>query len=194
MRLALPTFLALSVLPAATARRHHRGAVVAKGQDRQVRRQAKADAEKGHYRVGDLRVQVSNKSGEISLSRGKMGKKKNKESTVKILIESIEEVDAEGNAEGEGEAHSISLKDTEFEIFVEEYDVPVAIEDDADGLETVANGTVGLTDEEAHNDVDIVDEADEEGEETGGDGDATSAAAAEEEADDSSAVAAAGSV
>jgi len=200
MRLALPTFLALSVLPAATARRHHRGAVVAKGQDRQVRRQAKADAEKGHYRVGDLRVQVSNKSGEISLSRGKMGKKKNKESTVKILIESIEEVDAEGNAvgEGEAEAHSISLKDTEFEIFVEEYDVPVAIEDDADGLETVANGTVGLTDEEAHNDVDIVDEADEEGEETGeetgGDGDATSAAAAEEEADDSSAVAAAGSV
>jgi len=166
MRLALPTILVLSILQTTIALRHHRGTLLnASRRDRVIRRMAKEEKEKKNYRVGNLQVNVSPKSGNIAVSRGKMGKAKDKASTVNILIKSIQEVDAEGNAVGNGaeeeEVHSFaSLEDTDFEIAVEEY-VPIMIEDDTDAEDTDAEATDVVAGEDATN-TDTVDMEDVE--------------------------------
>lgn len=89
--------------------------------------------------VADLSVTISEKSGAIEVGRAKMGKKKDKETKVKISIEALREVDIDGVIVGEKESekHSIeSFTEKDFTFGIE--DTIIALTPSADDA---TNGT-----------------------------------------------------
>jgi hypothetical protein len=81
--------------------------------------------------VADLSVKISGKSGSVSISRDKMGKKKDKKSNVKITIDSLREIDLNGDIVGEkgNEKHSVqSFTNKDFTFLVEDTDIPLTAE------------------------------------------------------------------
>mmetsp|Transcript_42436 Transcript_42436/g.51715 ORF Transcript_42436/g.51715 Transcript_42436/m.51715 type:complete len:366 (+) Transcript_42436:100-1197(+) len=76
--------------------------------------------------VADLSVKISGKSGSVSISRDKMGKKKDKKSNVKITIDSLREIALNGDIVGEkgNEKHSVqSFTNKDFTFLVEDTDI-----------------------------------------------------------------------
>jgi len=78
-----------------------------------VKRNSRTKARKlesKNINVGDLSVSISKKAGAISVTRAKMGRKKNKESKVKITFEALREVDIDGVIVGEKESEKHSIE------------------------------------------------------------------------------------
>jgi len=155
MRLTLPILLFMSVLSTTAAARHHRGTLMnSSRRDANTRRRAKDGDDETEEMMKNLKVKVSKNSGEIIVSRQKMGKTKDKASAVKILIDKIVEVDEDGNPVGIGEEedvkHSISpSEDMTLDVEVQAYTAPIPIEDEVD---VDAGADMKIADEDEVND------------------------------------------
>eukprot|EP00555_Chaetoceros_dichaeta_P002605 CAMPEP_0198249836 /NCGR_PEP_ID=MMETSP1447-20131203/1221_1 /TAXON_ID=420782 /ORGANISM="Chaetoceros dichaeta, Strain CCMP1751" /LENGTH=403 /DNA_ID=CAMNT_0043934553 /DNA_START=45 /DNA_END=1256 /DNA_ORIENTATION=- len=135
MRLTLPILLFMSVLSTTAAARHHRGTLMnSPRRDTNIRRRAKEGDDETEQMMKNLKVKVSKSTGEITVSRAKMSKTKDKASAVKILINKIVEVDEDGNPVGtneEGVKHSISpSEDMKLDVEVQAYTAPIPIEEE----------------------------------------------------------------